>query len=140
MRFDDIIDRLAKKNKKFRDELQRYNTYSEISNLITAARLHKGFSQEELAKLIKTKQPSIARLESGKELPSVSFLDRIAKALHTLLIIRFDFMEDSGTSTHITHYSNRASNDKGGDGVPYQLGSKSSDNAGITWNQRAQRV
>lgn len=129
MRFDDIIERLAKKNSKFRNELQRYNTYSEVSNLITAARLYKGLSQEELAKLVKTKQPSIARLESGKELPSVSFLDRIAKALNTFLIIRFDFMEEKGTSTRIVY-----SNDQSGEaamGVPYSFESSSSDSIKI---------
>lgn len=131
MRFDDLIERLAKKNSKFRNELQRYNTYSEISNLITAARLHKGLSQEELAKLVKTEQPSIARLESGKELPSVSFLDRIAKALHALLVIRFDFMEEESSSTQVVHYSHRIFSAEQEKGIPYSLGSTSSDSAKV---------
>lgn len=127
MRFDDLIERLVKKNPKFGNELQRYNTYSEISNLITAARLYKGLSQEELARLVKTKQPSIARLESGKELPSVSFLDRIAKALHTLLIIRFDFMEEAGSYTQVDRYRHRIFDAESKKGILYPLGSTSSD-------------
>ena len=128
MRFEDIIQRLAEKKPKFRKALQEYNTYSEISNLITAARLHKGLSQEELAKLVKTKQPSIARLESGKELPSVGFLDRIARALRAVLIIRFDFMEETQSSTQIIHHRE---NDDLERGVLYSFGSNSSYNAGV---------
>lgn len=131
MRFEDVIQRLVEQRPGFKKELQRYNTYSEVSNLITAARLYKGLSQEELAKLVKTKQPSIARLESGKELPSVSFLDRIAKALNTFLIIRFDFMEEKGTSTHVVDIDDRFSRDEVHSGVLYYLGSTSSNSAKI---------
>ncbi|MFY9462616.1 MAG: helix-turn-helix transcriptional regulator [Candidatus Sungiibacteriota bacterium] len=127
MRFEDIIQRLAEKRPGFKKELQRYNTYSEVSNLITAVRIHKGLSQKELAKLVKTKQPSIARLESGKELPSVSFLDRIAKALNTFLIIRFDFMEEEKrTATHVIYSHDKIFSDEATRGIPYHLGSDSS--------------
>jgi transcriptional regulator with XRE-family HTH domain len=37
----------------------------------------------QLAELVGTRQPSIARLENGKSVPSLSFLDRIVKALDT---------------------------------------------------------
>ena len=127
MSFNDIIQQLAEKNPKFKKELQRYNTYSEVSNLITAARIHRGLSQKELAKLIKTKQPSIARLESGKELPSVSFVDRIAKALNTFVIIRFDFMEEEKrTATYVMYSHDKIFSDGAAGGIPYYLGSDSS--------------
>lgn len=124
MRFDDVIQRLIENRPRLKKEFQRYRTYSEISNLITAARLHKGLSQEELAKLVKTKQPSIARLESGKALPSVGFLDRIAKALHTALIIRFDFMEETQSSTQIIHHREDDNLERG---ILYSFGSNSSE-------------
>lgn len=55
--------------------------YYNVSNLITEARLHKGLTQEGLAKLLNTKQPSISRMERGTSLPSLSFLMKIADAL-----------------------------------------------------------
>jgi DNA-binding XRE family transcriptional regulator len=35
----------------------------------------------QLAEMVGTRQPSIARLENGSSVPSLSFLDRIARAL-----------------------------------------------------------
>lgn len=48
---------------------------------ITRHRLLKGLSQSQLAKLAGTTQSSIARLENGSSLPSLSFLKRVAEAL-----------------------------------------------------------
>ena len=75
----------------------------EVSNLITEARLYTGHTQVELAFKVGTKQSSIARLEQGKSLPSLSFLQKIAKALNTHLIApRFGFMEEKiKNSTHL---------------------------------------
>lgn len=62
-----------------------------ISQMVKLARADKGLTQTQLAKKLKTKQPSIARLESGKTPPSISFLNDIARALDTFLIEpRFD--------------------------------------------------
>jgi len=38
-------------------------------------------TQAQLAKIVGTRQPSIARLENGTSTPSLSFLERIATAL-----------------------------------------------------------
>ena len=56
---------------------------------LTRLRISKGLSQAELAELVGTKQPGIARLESGKTEPKLSFLRRVAKALGYRLEIRF---------------------------------------------------
>jgi DNA-binding XRE family transcriptional regulator len=48
---------------------------------IARLRIQRGLTQEELAKMIGTRQPSIARLENGSSVPSLSFLERIANAL-----------------------------------------------------------
>ena len=100
MSFDTIIQNLIERKPKFKKIYTDYDIYSEVSNLITAARIHYNLSQEKLAKLTKTEQPSIARLESGKFLPSVTSLNKIAKALGTSLIIRFGFMEEEKTLTY----------------------------------------
>lgn len=98
MSFDSIIQKIIKKKPSFRKAYLEHDVHMEVSNLITAARIRDGLSQKELAKLVKTQQPSIARLEGGKFLPNVGFLDKIAKALGTHLIIRFGFMTQ-GTDT-----------------------------------------
>ena len=48
---------------------------------VARLRIMRGLSQKELAELTGTKQPAIARLESGEKLPSLSFLRRVAEAL-----------------------------------------------------------
>ena len=48
---------------------------------IARLRIQRGLTQTELAKMIGTRQPSIARLENGSSIPSLSFLERIANAL-----------------------------------------------------------
>ncbi len=53
----------------------------QIGTQIEVARARKGMTQTELARRVGTKQPSIARIESGTSLPSVSFLVKIADAL-----------------------------------------------------------
>lgn len=101
MLFDVIIQKLLEKKSSFKKEYKKHDPHIEVSNLITAARMHKNLSQKDLARLVKTKQPSIARLESGKFLPNVSFLDKIAKALDTHLVIRFGFMEEPKVFTFV---------------------------------------
>ena len=50
---------------------------------IARLRIQRGLTQAQLAEMVGTRQPSIARLENGSSVPSLSFLDRIAKALDT---------------------------------------------------------
>ncbi len=83
------------KDPKFREEYFKHDLYFEVGQMITDARVIKGVTQTELAKRINTKQPSIARIESGSTLPSLGFLKKIADAFNTYLIPpRFGFMEE----------------------------------------------
>src|SRR4051812_33479864 len=50
----------------------------ETAQQIARLRLARGLTQAELAALVGTKQPSIARLEKGETLPSLAFLTRVA--------------------------------------------------------------
>jgi len=51
-------------------------------------RLAKGLTQAQLAELLNTKQESIARLESGSPLPSLSTVKRVAAAPVVALLLR----------------------------------------------------
>ena len=62
-------------------ETRRAYEQLEPAYQIARLRIIKGLTQQELAALVGTKQPSIARLESGRSLPSLSFLKRVADAL-----------------------------------------------------------
>ncbi len=48
---------------------------------IARLRIQRGLTQAQLADLVGTRQPSIARLESGQSHPSLSFLQRVAEVL-----------------------------------------------------------
>lgn len=57
-----------------------------IANAVLGARLKASLTQQQLAKRMKTQQSSIARLENGNSRPSLSFLEKVAKALGTELV------------------------------------------------------
>ena len=61
-----------------------------IAQAMTEARKRAGLTQTEIAKKIKTTQSAIARLESGRSMPSGRTLQRYAKATGSRLTIRFE--------------------------------------------------
>ncbi len=77
-----------------RPELQRFieeeTVNAQVAALIYQARLKAGLIQQQLAALVGTKQPVIARLEDAEyEGHSLTMLQRIAKVLNKTLDIRF---------------------------------------------------
>ncbi len=56
---------------------------------IARLRIQRGLTQAQLAEMVGTRQPSIARLENGNSKPSLSFLKRIADALDARIELRF---------------------------------------------------
>jgi len=56
---------------------------------VARLRTQRGLTQAQLAEMVGTRQPSIARLENGTSVPSLSFLDRIAKALDARIELNF---------------------------------------------------
>ncbi len=58
-----------------------------LIEMITRKRLKAGLSQETLAQKLGTKQSAIARFESGKTNPTLSFLTNITSALNGKLTI-----------------------------------------------------
>ena len=93
MRLKQFEKRLIK-DPAFEKELKKRDLAEDVARLLIEARVIKGITQAKLAKMIGTKQPSIARVENGNYLPSLSFLDKVAKAFNTHVTICFDFMKD----------------------------------------------
>lgn len=52
-----------------------------VANAVSAARAKSGLSQKELSKLTGIDQSDISKIERGLSNPSISTLERIAKAL-----------------------------------------------------------
>ena len=67
---------------EFRLHYEELKFRRQIAQALTEARKRAGMTQAELAELVGTAQPAIARLESGSGgVPSLPFLARVARAL-----------------------------------------------------------
>jgi ribosome-binding protein aMBF1 (putative translation factor) len=67
-----------------REAYEKQQAEYAIARAIIAARAHAGLSQAELAARMGTSQPFVARLESGRTLPSIRTLLRVAEATGTV--------------------------------------------------------
>lgn len=85
-----IIDRMIGDDAKLRKLVAEAGANASIAQLIYDARTAAGLTQAELARLIGTKQPVIARLEDADYRGhSLTMLHRIAEALKRRLEVRF---------------------------------------------------
>jgi len=75
---------------KYMEEYESLSTEFELAQSLIEARSKAGLTQGELAGRMKTTQSAIARMESGKRLPSSSTLSRFAQATGTRLKITFE--------------------------------------------------
>ena len=77
------------KDKEFKIYFDRAEAKRQIAQEITGLRKAHHITQAQLAKKIKTSQQVISRLESShdKRMPSLEFLDRIAKVFNMKLVI-----------------------------------------------------
>ena len=66
---------------EFKAEYQALEPEYKLASALIQLRLSKGLTQQQLAEMLHTKQASIARLESGSSLPSLSTVRRVAEAL-----------------------------------------------------------
>ena len=101
------------KNNKYRKEVNKQDLPFEIAERIIDARIKKGMTQAELAKKLKTKQSGVARLESGRNYPSLKSLEKIAQILDIklkdlvfleeelpALILPANWLVNSGSATY----------------------------------------
>lgn len=95
MRYKDFKEQLLFEDLEFKKEYEKTDLAFEIGKMILEARILKDLTQKDLARILHTKQPGVARIENGTSLPGLKFLQRIAKALGTYLIPpKFGFMEE----------------------------------------------
>lgn len=84
----EIIDRMVGDDAELRSAIEQETVNSRVATLLFEARTAAGLTQQQLAKLIDSKQSVIARLESADyEGHSLSMLIRIADALDNRLVI-----------------------------------------------------
>lgn len=78
------------KDPEYRVEYEALEEEYQLVRALIEARTSAGLTQEELAARMGTKQPMVARLESGRVAPSTKTLQRVAQATGTRLRIRFE--------------------------------------------------
>jgi ribosome-binding protein aMBF1 (putative translation factor) len=78
------------KDPEYRREYDALEEEFALASAIIEARSRAGLTQEELAAKMETSQSAIARLESGRMIPSGRTLKRFAKATGTRLRISFE--------------------------------------------------
>jgi DNA-binding XRE family transcriptional regulator len=61
-----------------------------IAHELIAARARAGLSQAEVAERMGTSQSTVARLESGRTLPSIRTLNRYARATGARAVVRLE--------------------------------------------------
>lgn len=81
------LKRKLLKNKEIKKTYDKLGPEFDVIRIIIKKRNQRGFTQQQLAKRIGTKQPVISRLEQGTYNPSIKFLQRVAKALDSKLQI-----------------------------------------------------
>ena len=77
-------------NPEYQAEYELLAPEFQLAQSLIETRTRAGLTQEELADRMKTTQSAIARMESGKCLPSTNTLRRFAQATGTQLKITFE--------------------------------------------------
>jgi len=90
------VDGLHKKwmkNPDYRREYEGLEEEFSLAGALIEARSRAGLTQEQVARLMKTTQAVVARLEGGGSMPSTRTLERYAKATGSRLRISFEPQE-----------------------------------------------
>jgi transcriptional regulator with XRE-family HTH domain len=88
--FDRYLDKQLQ-DPAFAARFKRAGEAWDVALQIAALRQQAGLSQKDLAKLLKTSQQQVSRLESpGYEGHSLSMLRRVAEVLHVKVLVAFE--------------------------------------------------
>lgn len=83
----DTLHRKWSKSARYREAYQALEPEFELARSLLRARRRAGLSQAELARRMGTTQSVVAKLESGRSLPSTRTLHRYAEATRSRLKI-----------------------------------------------------
>jgi len=86
---DDSFKDESAKDASFAGGLDEQFDKYRLAQKLRAMRQGAGLSQEQLAERVRTKQPSIARIEKAQTLPKLDFLQRVAHGLGWKMEVRF---------------------------------------------------
>lgn len=89
-RVRDLHERWMAENPACRAEYEALADEFALVEELIKARAHSGLTQEEIARRMGTTQSVVARLESGRSMPSTRTLKKYAEATGTRLVIRFE--------------------------------------------------
>lgn len=89
-RVRDLHERWMAENPAYRAEYEALADEFALVEELIKARAHSGLTQEEIARRMGTTQSVVARLESGRSMPSTRTLKKYAEATGTRLVIRFE--------------------------------------------------
>jgi transcriptional regulator with XRE-family HTH domain len=78
------------KDPEYRREFDALEEEFAVASAMIAARTRAGLTQDELAERMNTRQSTIARLESGKSMPSGKTMKKFAEATGSRLRIVFE--------------------------------------------------
>ncbi len=78
------------KSPKYRKAFEALEEEFVLASAILDARSRAGLTQQQLAKKMGTTQPVVARLESGRVIPTMRTLQRLAQATGSRLHISFE--------------------------------------------------
>ena len=82
------VKRQLLKDAKVKREYNKLKPRYELISQIIDARRKSGLTQASLARKLKTKQSAVARIESGRANLTINFLEKLATALDSQLIIQ----------------------------------------------------
>jgi HTH-type transcriptional regulator/antitoxin HipB len=89
IKFETIRERWMR-DPEFRGTYDRISPAMEIAFAIAEARHRVHLSQDQLAKKIGTSQPTVARWERGRSMPTTKTLGRVAKATGSRLHVTLE--------------------------------------------------
>lgn len=92
---DALHQRWIEERPGYKEAYEELENEFSIASALIEARTRAGLSQEEVARRMHTKQTVIARLESGRVMPSTRTLQRFAHATGTKLRISFDSCQNA---------------------------------------------
>jgi transcriptional regulator with XRE-family HTH domain len=100
MNFDEYLKRLQA-DPEYVEAERALTPVLDLANDVLSLRIRKGWSQEELARRMGTRQSNVSRVENGLANPTVEFLQKLAKALGTELVIRLKSEEEADRTKYV---------------------------------------